>query len=168
MREAAEEQADIDPSASSAAESAHLRRPLTPSSGQAREAAASSPAGAAATRPEPGSAAERLHHAMRAIARQEVARDLATPDAAFRGALVSGRRAIGGKGNPVDAEKEQREQARGAAVQAQVAKAVGAQRALEAARGNGISNGNGINNGNANGRSALSSGPGASGAPRVR
>lgn len=170
MREAAEEQADIDPSASSAAESAHLRRPLTPSSGQAREAAASSPAGAAAATTEPGSAAERLHHAMRAIARQEVARDLATPDAAFRGALASGRRAAGGKGNPVDAEKEQREQARGAAVQAQVAKAVGAQRALEAARGNGngISNGNGINNGNANGRSALSSGPGASGAPRVR
>lgn len=103
---------------------------------------------------------------MRAIARQEVARDLATPDAAGRGVLASGRRAVGGKGNPVDAEREQREQARGAAVQAQVAKAVGAQRALEAARGN--TNGNGINNGNANGRSALSSGPGATGAPRVR
>lgn len=168
MREAAEEQADIDPSAASATESAHLRRPPTPSSGQAREAAASNPAGAAAARTEAGGAAERLHNAMRAIARQEVARDLATPDAAGRGVLASGRRAVGGKGNPVDAEREQREQARGTAVQAQVAKAVGAQRALEAARGNANGNGNGANNGNANGRSALSSGPGATGAPRVR
>jgi hypothetical protein len=100
---------------------------------------------------------------MRAIAREEVARDLAAAEAAGRSTPVAARRSAAGKSSAVENE---REQVRDTA--AQVAKAVGAQRAAEAARGNGNSNGNaygvGNGNGNANGRAALSSPPGATGA----
>lgn len=171
MREAAEEQADVDPTAATTLEASRLRQAVPARAGHAQAAAptGNGHAGAAPGPADAKSPAERLHDAMRAIARDEVARDLATADAAARGTLAGGRRAIGGKGSLVDSEREERERARGAAVQAQSAKAVGAQRALEVSRGNG--NAGGASNGNANGRAALSSPPGlpgASGAPRPR
>ncbi len=162
MREAAEEQADMDPAGSAMADAAHLQRAAM-RGGPPREGAPGSDrkSSAVTSVAEPKSAAERLHHAMRAIAREEVARDLAAAEAAGRSTPVATRRSAAGKSGAVENE---REQVRDTA--AQVAKAVGAQRAAEAARGNGnaygVGNANG--NGNANGRAALSSPPGSAGA----
>ena len=91
---------------------------------------------------------------MRAAAREELARDLAAVSQPGRGVAVAGARRV--EANGAGAEKDVREQARGAAVQAQSARAIGLQRNLELQRGVGNGNGNG------NGRSALSQGAGPS------
>lgn len=155
MREAAEEQADLDPGPARA--DSPQTRPVPPRTGRAAEGAAGAPVVASSA---PKSTAEQLHQAMRSIAREEVARDLALAEAASRGAAAGPRRGSGGRAHPSENEADAREQARGTAVQAQIAKAVGTQRSLEA-RGNGNAYGLVGGNGNGNGRSALSS-PGVS------
>lgn len=137
LREAAEAQADVDPGTQVAdalrSQKAVLKGTATDHSPARMQAPA-------------------LRAALRAAAREELERDLRTGNTPGRStAAVSPRAAEHGGGN---IDKETREQARGAAVQAQTARAIGVQRNIELQRGLG----NGNANGNANGRSALSAG----------
>lgn len=140
MREAAEAQADVDPATPAVRDALRLQK-STPKAAQGVSPAASQ---------------DTLRAALRAAAREEMARDLGALQSAGQGSAISAAHraeAAGGSG-----DKEAREQARSAAVQAQSAKAVGLQRVIELGRGVGSGN----SNGNSNGRSALSLGAGHS------
>ncbi len=140
MREAAEALAELDPA--------------TPAVGDALRLHKSTPKAAHGEGASSAASAEALRAALRAAAREEVARDLAASNPAGHGAGIAAAR--GKEGSRAGADKEAREQARGAAIQAQSAKAVGVHRNVELQRGLGNGNSNG------NGRSALNAGTGPS------